>query len=165
MRMSAEEQSDPFKTRYFTNPGELPNLFAEAWNKRDAASIAGLFRENAEFINVVGLWWHNRHDIFTAHDYGLRKIFPDSHLEVGRVKVTRLGEDAAVIHARMSLEGQSPHGNINQPGKRRNIFSFVVTKTEKGWICVSAHNTDIVPGKETNVIDAEGNLRPADYRD
>jgi len=161
--MSTHKQAE-LKTLHFPNPGEIPHLFAEAWNNRDAASIAGLFRENAEFVNVVGLWWHNRHDIYKAHDYGLRTIFPDSDLKVGRVKVTELNENAAVVHARMTLDGQSSHGSVNQPDKRQNIFSFVVTKTDQGWICVSAHNTDVVPGKETNIVDEEGNISSADYR-
>ena len=120
--------------------------------------------ESAEFVNVVGLWWHTRDDIYKAHDYGLRTIFPNSHLRVGRVKVTELNENAAVVHARMTLEGQSAQGNVNQPGKRQNIFSFVVIKTGQGWICVSAHNTDVVPGKETNIVDEQGNISAADYR-
>ena len=37
-------------------------------------------------------------------------------------------------------------------------------RTPDGWRCASAHNTDVVPGAETNVVDEGGRLRAADYR-
>ncbi|MCO6492941.1 MAG: SgcJ/EcaC family oxidoreductase [Phaeodactylibacter sp.] len=145
-------------------PGDIPNLFAEAWNRRDAAGIAGLFAEDAEFVNVTGLWWHDREAIWKAHDYGLRVIFKDSRLEVREKKVRQLSEDVALVHARMRLSGQSGHSEAGRPGVRFTVFSFVARRQEEGWLCVSAHNTDQVPGKETNVVDERGEVRAVDYR-
>ncbi|MCA6074268.1 SgcJ/EcaC family oxidoreductase [Fulvivirga sedimenti] len=149
---------------YLQNPEYMPNAFADAWNERDAHKIAGLFSSDAEFVNVVGLWWHNRADIFKAHDYGLKNIFQHSQLSVGTVKQRRLSDSAAVIHARMKLDGQTSHGGIDNPGTRRNIFTFVMQKQENGWVCVAAHNTDVIPGKETNIVDSKNQVRPVDYR-
>ncbi len=146
------------------SPEDVPRLFAEAWNKRDADMIASLFEEDAEFVNVVGLWWHNREDIRKAHDYGLKKIFNQSTLEVRRVKVKMLNNDVAIVHARMHLSGQTSHDGVKSPGTRTNIFSFAVRSTSEGWKCASAHNTDVVPGAETNIIDADGSMRSTDYR-
>ena len=144
------------------NPEDIPTRFAEAWNERDADKIAMLFDEDADFVNVVGIWWDNREDIRKAHDYGLRVIFKDSDLKVTKTKVKHLSEDDAIVHARMRLKGQTAKGE-NQPEMRFNIFTFVVHRTEKGWMCAAAQNTDIVPGKETNMVE-DGNLRAVDYR-
>ena len=70
----------------------------------------------------------------------------------------------AVVHARMRLTGQTPIHGIDAPQTRTTIFSFVVHRTESGWSCASAHNTDVVPGAETNVIDEAGQVHSADYR-
>lgn len=150
---------------YAKTPEAIPDLFVEAWNRRDAGGIAGLFAEDAEFINVVGLWWHDRQAIWKAHDYGLRTIFNHSTLEIRRTKVRQLSDDIAIVYARMRLSGQSSHGDIESPGVRQNIFSFVVQKKPEGWICVSAHNTDRIQGKETNIVDEEGRMRSVDYRE
>lgn len=150
---------------YAKAPEDIPNLFAEAWNRRDAEGIAGLFAEDAEFINVVGLWWHDRQAIWKAHDYGLRTIFNQSTLEIRRTKVRQLSDEIAVVYARMRLSGQSAHGDVESPGMRQNIFSFVVQRKPEGWICVSAHNTDRIPGKETIIADEEGRMRSVDYRE
>ena len=144
-------------------PEELPTRFAEAWNERDADKIASLFDEDADFVNVVGIWWDNREDIRKAHDYGLRVIFKDSDLKVTKTRVRYLSDNVATVHARMRLKGQTAKGE-NRPEIRFNIFTFVVHKTEKGWSCAAAQNTDIVPGKETNLVEG-GSLRAVDYRE
>lgn len=149
---------------FVDQPAAIPERFVKAWNDRDAAQIAGLFVEDAEFVNVVGLWWHTRQDIWKAHDYGLKVIFKDSTLALRQKKVRYLSEEIALVHARLKLSGQSAHGSTTQPGTRFNIFSFIVQKKPKGWVCIAAHNTDKIQGMETNVIDASGKIQAVDYR-
>lgn len=151
--------------RHFAHPEELPQLFVDAWNQKDASALAALFAEDAEFVNVVGLWWHDRAAIWKAHEYGLRVIFPDSTLHLRQKKVKMLGEKVAVVHARMKLTGQSPHGEVRHPADRFNIFTFVVQHEAPGWLCVAAHNNDQVPGQETHVRGTDGQLKTADYRE
>lgn len=152
-------------TQHYTEtPKGIAEAFVEAWNHRDVQRLAGLFAEDAEFVNVVGLWWHDRQAIYKAHEYGLRVIFPDSEASLRRVKVKELSPDIAVVHARMRLRGQSAHSGVENPADRSNIFSFVAHRKPQGWICVSAHNTDVVPGKETNLVDESGEVRSVDYR-
>ena len=146
------------------NPENLPLVFTEAWNRREAAKLASLFDEDAEFINVTGLWWHNRADIEKAHAYGLSTIFNNSTLTLIRTKVKFLKEDVAVVQAKMKLTGQTPVPGVENPGMRRTIFTFVVQKSGNEWRCSSAQNTDIIPNKETHVRDEKGNLIPVDYR-
>lgn len=146
------------------SPKHIPQAFVDAWNRKDAAQLAMLFDEDAEFVNVVGLWWHDRAAIERAHAYGFERIFPDSTLKLMRVTVKHLRDDVAVVHARMRLTGQTPVAGTDASAPRTNIFSFVVHHTKDGWRCASAHNTDVVPGTETNVIGADGRLRPVDYR-
>jgi uncharacterized protein (TIGR02246 family) len=145
-------------------PESIPAVFVEAWNRRDPDTLAGLFDEDAEFVNVTGLWWHGREAIRKAHAYGLTRIFERSTLRLGTVRVKRLSDDVAVVHARMTLEGQTPVDGVEAPGTRTNVFSFVVHRTPQGWSCASAHNTDVAPGMETHVVDGEGRLRAVDYR-
>jgi hypothetical protein len=64
----------------------------------------------------------------------------------------------------MTLSGQTPIADIVRPGSRTNVFSFVVHRIDGGWQCASAHNTDVVPNMETNVIGEDGRLQAANYR-
>lgn len=146
------------------SPESIPMIFIEAWNQRDASKLASLFDKDAEFINVTGLWWHNRAAIEKAHDYGLRTIFNQSTLKLIRTKVKYLTDDIAVVQSKMKLIGQTPTDEVSNPGIRRNIFTFVVHQSGGKWACTSAHNTDIVPNMETHVRDKKGELKAVDYR-
>jgi uncharacterized protein (TIGR02246 family) len=145
-------------------PEQIPVLFAEAWNRRDADALAALFEDDAEFVNVTGRWWHDRASIRAAHEYGLTRIFSASTLSIEERRVKRLSDDVVVVHARMTLAGQLPVGLIEHPGERTTVFTFVVRRVGDRWLCASAHNTDVVPHMETNVADDSGALHAANYR-
>ncbi len=145
------------------NPEDVASAFAAAWMERDADALAALFTEDADFVNVVGIWWEDRAAIRKAHHYGLTTFFRDSRLSVGRTKVRRLGADVAIVHARMILTGQlTPEGS--KAGRRHTILTLVMARQPGGgWLCISAQNTDIVPGRET--FERVGDeLVPRDYR-
>ncbi len=148
-----------------TPPESLAYAFADAWNAGDARALAALFEPDAEFVNVVGLWWHSRDAIERAHAYGLARLFPGSRLRVTATRTKPLAAGVAVVHARMRLDGQAPIAGVEAPGVRTTVFSFVVRRDAAGmWRCASAHNTDVVAGAETHVRDETGTLRPADGR-
>ncbi|MDF0600102.1 SgcJ/EcaC family oxidoreductase [Psychromarinibacter sp. C21-152] len=143
-------------------PEEMPAAFARAWMARDAGALAALFAEDADFVNVVGLWWEDRAAIARAHGYALRSFFADSRLAPGRVKIRRLGSELALVHCRFTLTGQrAPDGGV--AGRRTTILLFVMQRNGDGWTCIAAQNTDIVPGAETHIAGPEG-LAAGDYR-
>ncbi|MDF0597054.1 YybH family protein [Psychromarinibacter halotolerans] len=145
-----------------TSPEDMPAAFARAWMARDAGALAALFAEDADFVNVVGIWWEDRPAIEAAHGYALGSFFADSRLVPGRVKLRRLGDNVAVVHCRFLLTGQRRPGG-GAAGRRSTIICFVMQRTAEGWRCVTAQNTDIVPGAETQLADETG-LKPQDYR-
>ncbi len=146
------------------SPESIPTVFAEAWNRRDPDKLASIFDADAEFVNVTGLWWHDREAIRKAHAYGLEHIFDRSTLRVVMLKVKLLSAEVAVVHARMHLEGQTPVAGVANPKPRDTVFSFVVHRLADGWSCATAHNTDVIPNMETNIIDDDGRFRSVSYR-
>jgi uncharacterized protein (TIGR02246 family) len=139
-----------------TSPADVPALFARAWNNRDPDALAALFDEDAQFVNVTGLYWHDRESIRKAHAQGLQRIFKKSMLTVDDTKVKLLSPDIAVVHAQMTLSGDAPAGVAPQPGPRTTIVSFVVHRMRDHWQVASAHNTDVIPTTETPAIDQAG---------
>ncbi len=143
-------------------PEEIAHGFADAWNRRDAGALAALFAEDADFVNVVGLWWHNRADIERAHDYGLSTFFRESTLKAGRIAVKYAGEGVAVVHVRWRLSGQLDQNGASLDD-RQTVMVFVVEKRDGVWVAIAAQNTDVVPGAKTMQAQG-GTLRAADYR-
>jgi hypothetical protein len=74
----------------------------------------------------------------------------ESTLAVDELRVKHLSDDVAIVHASMTLIGQTAIAAIKRPGTRKSIFSFVIHKVGARWTCASAHNTDGVPDMETN---------------
>lgn len=145
-----------------SSPRGIAEAFAAAWNAADPAAVAALFVEDADFVNVVGLWWTNRQQIQFNHAYGFRHMFPDTVMVLDHVRVRELGNDAAVVHAAWTMSGQiTPTGE--RAGTRRGVISFTVARQDGGqWLAVSAQNTDAVPGMQTHVAGSEG-LAPETY--
>ena len=145
-----------------SSPRGVADAFAAAWNAADPVALAALFVEDADFVNVVGLWWPTRQQIRDNHAYGFRHMFPDTVMVLDRVTVRELRPDAAVVHAGWTMNGQiTPAGE--RAGTRRGIVSFTAVRQDSGqWFAVSAQNTDAIPGMQTHVATSEG-LVPETY--
>jgi uncharacterized protein (TIGR02246 family) len=125
-------------------PEELATLFADAWNAHDMRRLAGLFAEDADFVNVVGIWWKDRRSIEEAHAFAHRTFFRASQLTVDEVTVKALGPDISTVHVGWTLAGQEePDGAVGKP--RRGILLFVASCGTDGWHIRTAQNTDVVP--------------------
>lgn len=143
-------------------PLDLVQAFVEAWEDEDADALAALFAEDADFVNVVGLWWTSRTSIRKAHQYGFDRIYDKAKLAIEKVAERRLGEDVAVVHARWRMTGQlSPSGEDADP--RRGVISATLIRLEDGsWLAVSFQNTDIAAAADT-LLSQDGRLTPASY--
>lgn len=144
------------------SPLDLITAFVKAWDAGDADAIANLFVEDADFVNVVGLWWSSRTAIRRAHAWGFERMYRDSTLTIEKLGQRRIGADAAVVHARWRIDGQiDPEGHPAE--SRRGVMSAVVARLADGsWIGVSAQNTDISPAADTN-ISRDGVITPTSY--
>ena len=140
----------------------VARAFFQAWNQGDADAIGALFVEDADFVNVVGFWWTNKRQIRKAHEYGFRKIFQNSVIEITELKVRALTPDIHVIHSVSTLDGQTGVAG-EQTETRIAVISMVAVKDpDAGFMLVSCHNTDRVDGADTHVRSA-GEFRPARY--
>jgi uncharacterized protein (TIGR02246 family) len=129
-------------------PEEIAVRFTDAWNRHDMAALAALFAEEADFVNVVGMWWRTRSEIEAAHAEAHATFFKDSHLEGEVAAVKLLRPDVAVVHVRWQLSGQlEPDGKTGAP--RQGILVLVLTREAGGWRARVAQNTDILPGLRT----------------
>lgn len=143
-------------------PSDLAVLFGDAWDRRDADAIAALFADDADFINVVGLWWTSRLSIERSHRMGFERIFGRSTLTLDSIGERRLGESAAVVTVKWTLEGQlDPEGD--PADTRVGIMSFVAAKLADGsWLAVHAQNTD-APFNADTMMARDNDLRPTSY--
>ena len=90
---------------------KVVHAFEECWNQHDMNAFAELFAPDAEFVNVVGLWWKGRDEIKKAHEFTHATMFKNSRLTIADISVRFPLENLAIARSRWSLEGHvSPEG-------------------------------------------------------
>jgi uncharacterized protein (TIGR02246 family) len=118
--------------------------FVAAWNRHDIEAFARLFADDADFVNVIGLWWRGREEIKKAHEALHATRMKNSVLEELDAVVRFPRPDVAVVHQRWELTGDTGLDGITLP-PRRGILTFVLERTGPEWLIISSQNTDIVP--------------------
>jgi uncharacterized protein (TIGR02246 family) len=123
---------------------DVVNGFVTAWNHHDATALANLYTSDADFVNVIGLWWHGRDEIRAQHQ----------RLHEGRMKNTTLTSEAPVVrmvsptvaiaHAKWELRGDVGAPGWKPSDVRRGIIVDVLVKHDGVWQIATTQNTDIV---------------------
>ena len=121
------------------------NAFAETWNRHDMNAFADLFAEDAQFVNVVGLWWKGRPEIKGAHQVTHQTMFRSSRLSLQEIAVRFPTPGVAISRCRWTLEGHVSPAGGPLPA-RRGILLNVLQKIGGTWRILDSQNTDIVEG-------------------
>ncbi|CAK6694931.1 SgcJ/EcaC family oxidoreductase [Synechococcus sp. CBW1107] len=121
------------------------NAFSETWNRHDINAFADLFAEDAEFVNVVGLWWKGRPEIKGAHEFTHQTMFKHSRLSIQDVVARFPTPNIAIARCRWTLEGHvSPEGLALPP--RNGILVNMLQQDGGTWRIIDSQNTDIIEG-------------------
>ena len=116
----------------------------ETWNAHDMRGFAALFREDAEFVNVYGMWWTGRERIQAEHEATHATIFRRSHLSATEMRVKLLRRDVASLHTLWHLTGLFLPNGQTLPDRKGVLVCFLA-KDAGEWRIAAAQNTDIVP--------------------
>lgn len=124
-------------------------MFQEAWNRHDAAGLARLFDESADFVNVVGLRAKGRAEIEAFHAPIFKTMFAESNLTMTGFYSRLLHTDVAALDAEWEMTGaKDPMGNPLP--YRRGLASAVLTRNAGRWLIEVFHNQDLpLPEKES----------------
>lgn len=110
-----------------------------AWNKHDMQAYGALFHDDAEWINVVGMYWRGKPQIVKAHTAFHETIFKDCRLEGKELTVREVTPDAVVaVWAHAQDAYKTPSGAIQE--KTLNRLTLVVTKRNGKWLVSQGHN-------------------------
>jgi uncharacterized protein (TIGR02246 family) len=116
----------------------------ETWNAHDMKAFAELFRDDAEFVNVYGMWWTGRKRIQAEHEATHATVFRQSRLSVRDMRVKFLRPDVASLHALWELTGLTLPDGQALPD-RKGVLVYIVVKDAGAWRIAVGQNTDIAP--------------------
>ncbi len=124
---------------------QVINAFAKCWNRHDMDAFAELFAPDAEFVNVVGLWWKGREEIRKAHQFAHETMFKHSRLSISDTSVRFPVPSIAIARSRWVFEGHvSPDGSALPA--RSGILVNVLAGATGAWLIIDSQNTDIIEG-------------------
>jgi uncharacterized protein (TIGR02246 family) len=118
--------------------------FTDDWNRHDMKSFGDLFAEDAEFVNVIGMWWHGRTEIQKQHEALHATRMRNSHLVATESTVQPVRPDVAIVHLAWQLTGDTGIDGVTMP-MRQGVLSIVTVRTGHKWQIAFAQNTDVVP--------------------
>ena len=119
---------------------DIAGRWEQAWNSHDMAALAGLFTEDADFVNVGARHWKGREDIEAQHAARLRQ-FVDSTWTTKDVAIQSLAPGVSLVHVAWALEGdRDPDGTPRPP--REGVFTWVLVEREGKWQIRAAQNTN-----------------------
>ena len=113
-----------------------------AWNTHNMKALDKVFREDAEFINVVGMHWRGRADIIAAHAAFHATIFKDVGMKTDAIALRPLGADIAIaVVTQTQGTFTTPSGEVVK--EHQNRLSYVFTKTGDDWRIAHGQNVRI----------------------
>jgi uncharacterized protein (TIGR02246 family) len=127
-------------------PEALADGFVQAWNAHDMKAFGALFAEDADFVNVAGMWWKGRAEIQAMHERSHASRFKASTLTNTGIKVRMAEPDTAVLHVSWELEGAVDADGKAAPD-RRGVMQIVAGRQKDGWRILAAQNTNAQPAR------------------
>jgi uncharacterized protein (TIGR02246 family) len=109
----------------------------KAWNKGDALGFAGYFQEDADLVNIHGMYLHGRQSIAGLYDMLFRSIFADSSTSAKISAKRFLNKTTAIVHALVEVE--SPRGAM--AGRHDALTSLLLVRDGPHWQIAAQHNT------------------------
>jgi uncharacterized protein (TIGR02246 family) len=113
-----------------------------AWNTHNMKMLEQIIREDAQFINVVGMHWRGRADIIAAHAAFHATFFKDVGMKTDEIDLRPLGADVVIAVVTQTQDTFTPpSGGVVQ--KHQNKLSYVFTKAGGEWRIAHGQNVRI----------------------
>ena len=118
----------------------------DCWNRHDVPAYISFWREDCDFVNVIGTHHHGRDKLQAELEWLHDGRFRNTQLRNIGHSIRFLSPDLAIIHMRWHMDGDpGMPGHPSDDGIRRGIFTHVAQKNARGrWRFVASQNTDVV---------------------
>jgi uncharacterized protein (TIGR02246 family) len=116
--------------------------YEKAWNTHDMKAFATLFRDDAEWVNKVGMHWRGREEIMVAHAAFHETIFKNHSYRTDVVETRAIAPGVAVAVVTETFEGFKAPDGRDWP-KSRNRLSYVLVNGTDGWKIAHGQNVEI----------------------
>jgi uncharacterized protein (TIGR02246 family) len=133
-----------------------------AMNRKDWRAFSGLFAEDADWINVVGMFWRGKGNVVKAHAAYASTAFRNGGFSYSDMLIRGVAPSVAVVVVtEHSIAQLAPDGTPLPGGQGR--LSYLVVKRNGLWKITFGHNTAVNPDAQ-RYDPIGGHWRPASQR-
>jgi uncharacterized protein (TIGR02246 family) len=115
-----------------------------SWNKHDMNEMATLLTEDAEWVNVVGMWWRGRADVRQAHVVYHDTVFKETPYHAQAVTVRFVNPDTAIASVKWKKGSFVAPNGVTYP-EAEDMMSMLWVRQSGKWLIALGHNTTIDP--------------------
>jgi uncharacterized protein (TIGR02246 family) len=108
-----------------------------AWNNADGEDYSLWFQEDAEFVNVYGMYAQGRQRIAEGHNMIFSTVYANSTLKLIPLNIRTIADDVVKVHLRANLS--VPRGSM--AGAHDSLPSMTLVRDSGAWRIASFHNT------------------------
>lgn len=118
------------------------DAFLTSWNKHDFSDMKNYMTADADWVNVVGMWWRGIGQVQFAHQAFHKTMFAQVRLSKVSVDIRFVTKDVAVVHWETRADGYTtPSGQQVPAGNNMALIVFV--RRDGRWLMTAAENVNI----------------------
>jgi uncharacterized protein (TIGR02246 family) len=113
----------------------------DAWNHHDMKAFASYMTDDVEWVNVVGMWWRGKAQVYKAHDTLHKTMFKDRELkDATEIVMRKIAPDVVVVTSVIPADGFSDSTGRVFPANR-NVLTETFVHRDSRWLVAEGHNT------------------------
>ena len=123
----------------FDEPRQIVDAFADALNAKDADAIGGLFSDDAEFVNILGMRMRRREGIAEGHAWAFAGPLRGRTISFDEVDELEVTENVTILHGHC-VRRRLPDAPAEGLPDGASMLVFVARRDADGWRAVAATN-------------------------
>jgi uncharacterized protein (TIGR02246 family) len=116
-----------------------------AWNHHDMTAFVSYMTEDVEWVNVVGMCWRGKAQVFLAHDRMHKTTFRDRQwYDAEMTELRQVAPGVVIVTEAVPMDGYASQDGGKTPSNR-NMLTLVFVHRNGRWLVAEGHNTIIDP--------------------
>lgn len=116
-----------------------------AWNHHDMTAFVSLMTDDVEWVNIVGMAWRGKAQVFLAHDRMHKTTFKNRQWQNAETtEIRQVAPGVVIVTEAVPMDGFAMQdGSLAPPSW--NMLTLVLVRGEGRWLVAEGHNTIIDP--------------------
>lgn len=113
-----------------------------SWNNHNYADLPSYATADADWVNIVGMWWKGRDAVQKAHQVYHEQMFKTTPLATETITVRFITSDVAIVHQLTKIGAfTTPSGH--KAGNDQNLATLVFVKQGGKWLLTAGQNVPV----------------------